>query len=140
LIELIYACERAKELIDDEEIVSREFRVKVERKGGEGIGCIEAPRGTLIHHYWADDRGRITRANLIVATIHNNQAINMSIREAAKKFIGAGEVKEGILNRIEMAIRCYDPCLSCATHTIGQMPLEVKLVGPDGKTIQSLRR
>ncbi len=132
LIELLYAAERAKELLEDDEIVSRDVRVQVQRRAGEGIGCIEAPRGTLIHHYWVDDVGKITRANLIVATVQNNPAMNMSVNEVAKEFIKGEKIKEGILNRVEMAIRCYDPCLSCATHAIGQMPLEISLLGADG--------
>lgn len=118
LIELLYAAERARELLEDDEIVSTEVRVKVERKAGEGVGVIEAPRGVLIHHYWTDDTSRIKKANIIVATSHNNQAINMAVAQVAKKFIKNGNVTEGMLNRIEMAVRCYDPCLSCATHEI----------------------
>lgn len=140
LIELLYAAERAKELLIDDEIVSPDVRIKVERKEGEGIGCIEAPRGTLFHHYWTDDIGKITRANLIVATVNNNPAINMSVNAVAKEFVKDGKVKEGALNMVEMAIRCYDPCLSCATHAIGQMPLVVKLLAPDGTVLDVLER
>ncbi len=140
LIELLYAAERAKQLLLDDEIVSRDVRIKVERKEGEGIGCIEAPRGTLFHHYWTDDIGRITRANLIVATVNNNPAINMSVSEVAKTFVKGGEVKEGALNMVEMAIRCYDPCLSCATHAIGQMPLVLELLASDGTVLDVITR
>jgi NAD-reducing hydrogenase large subunit len=140
LVELLYAAERAKQLLLDDEIVSRDVRIKVERKEGEGIGCIEAPRGTLFHHYWTDDIGRITRANLIVATVNNNPAINMSVSEVAKTFVKDGEVKEGALNMVEMAIRCYDPCLSCATHAIGQMPLVLELLASDGTVLDVITR
>lgn len=140
LIEILYAAERAKELIDDDEIVSKDVRVKVERKAGEGVGVIEAPRGTLFHHYWTDDIGKITRANLIVATVQNNPAMDMSVNAVAKEFVKGGKIKEGALNMVEMAIRCYDPCLSCATHAIGQMPMVVELFAPDGTVLDVLER
>lgn len=132
LIEILYAAERAKELLLDDEIVSREVRVQVQRQAGEGIGCIEAPRGTLFHHYHVDEVGKITRANLIVATVQNNPAMNLSVNAVAKEFVKGNKISEGMLNRVEMAIRCYDPCLSCATHAIGQMPLEINLLAADG--------
>ena len=140
IIEMLYAAEKAKELLLDDEIVSENTRVKVDRVGGEGVGVIEAPRGTLIHHYWADDLGKITKSNMVVATIHNNPAMDMSVNEVAKNFIKDGNVTEGILNRVEMAIRCYDPCLSCSTHKAGQMPLELTLKSPEGKTVDVIRR
>lgn len=140
LIEMLYAVERARELLEDDEIVSSEVRVKVERKAGEGVGVIEAPRGTLIHHYWADDSGKIKKVNLIVATVHNNPAIDMSVNEVAKEFVKGGKIEEGALNMVEMAIRCYDPCLSCATHAIGQMPLVINLLAPDGRVVDTVER
>ncbi len=133
LIEILYAVERATELLEDDEIVSREVRVKVDRKEGEGIGVIEAPRGTLIHHYWADRRGKLLKANLIVATVQNNPAIDMSVNQVAKNYIRDGKITEGALNSVEMAIRSYDPCLSCATHAIGDMPLKIELITSDGE-------
>jgi NAD-reducing hydrogenase large subunit len=139
-IELLYAAEKARELLKDDAIVGDNYRVKVDRKAGEGIGVIEAPRGTLIHHYWTDDNGRIEKANFIVATAHNNKAIDLSVAEAAKAFIKNGKMSEGILNRIEMSVRCYDPCLSCATHAIGRMPLEVTLLSGNGKVLDVIRR
>lgn len=139
-IELLYAAERAGDLISDDDVVSKDTRVKAQRKAGEGVGVIEAPRGTLIHHYQSDEDGRIKKANFIVATAHNNKAIDMSVKEAAKAYISGGRLKEGALNRIEMAVRCYDPCLSCSTHAIGRMPLEVAVVSSAGETLQSLRR
>lgn len=139
-IELLYAAERMKELLLDDQIVSPEVRVKVGRKAGEGIGVLEAPRGTLFHHYWADDMGKVTKVNLIVATVQNNAAMNMSVASAARQFIKGGQVAEGLLNRVEMAIRCYDPCLSCATHAIGRMPLVVEFYSPEGVLLDRVGR
>jgi len=140
LIEILYAAERAREIIDDDDVVSNEVRVKVERKAGEGVGVIEAPRGTLIHHYWADDNGKIEKANLIVSTVQNNPAMDMSVNEVAKEFVKGDKIEEGALNMVEMAIRCYDPCLSCATHAIGQMPLVINLVAADGTVLDVVER
>ncbi len=140
LIELLYSAERARELIDDDDVVSKDVRVKVERKAGEGVGVIEAPRGTLIHHYWANDSGKIEKANLIVATVQNNPAMDMSVNEVAREFVRGGKIEEGALNMVEMAIRCYDPCLSCATHAIGQMPLVIELLAADGRIVDVAER
>ncbi len=109
LIEEVYACERSIELLNDPEITSQDIRREVEPRAGRGVGCVEAPRGTLIHDYITDDRGLITRANIIVGTTHNLAPINLSVKQAAKKLIREGKVNEGILNRIEMAVRAYDP-------------------------------
>ena len=136
----MYAVEHAQELIDDDEIVSKEVRVKVDRVAGEGVGVIEAPRGTLIHHYWVDDSGKIEKLNLIVATAHNNPAINKSVNEVAKEFVKGGKIEEGALNMVEMAVRCYDPCLSCATHAMGQMPLVIELFDSAGIIVDTLER
>ncbi len=140
LIEILYAVERARELLDDDEIVSQEVRVVAQRRAGEGVGVIEAPRGTLIHHYWCDDLGKIERANLIVATGQNNPAIDASVNAVAKEFIKGGKIEEGLLNRVEMAVRCYDPCLSCATHAVGRMPLVLQTVAPDGTIVDTVVR
>jgi F420-non-reducing hydrogenase large subunit len=104
------------------------------------VGCVEAPRGTLTHHYWTDERGILTQVNLIVGTTNNNAAINMSVKKAAMGLIKKGTViKEGLLNTIEMAFRAYDPCMACATHTLpGQMPLEVVIRDSDGEIIDHL--
>ena len=139
-IELLYASERALELLLDDDIVSKDFRIKAEKSAGEGIGAIEAPRGALIHHYWADDDGRITKANFIVATAHNNRAIDLSVKETAKMYVKGDRIQEGMLNRVEMAVRCYDPCLSCSTHAIGKMPLTITLHAHDGAVLHTLRR
>jgi F420-non-reducing hydrogenase large subunit len=140
LIELLYAAERWVELATDPEITGEEFRVLPKETPDEGVGCVEAPRGTLTHHYWTDERGILTKVNLIVGTTNNNAAINMSVNKAAKGLITKGvEIKEGLLNTIEMAYRAYDPCMACATHTLpGQMPLEVILRAPDGEVIDRL--
>ncbi len=140
LVELLYAVERAKQLLDDDSIVDLDVRVPVERAAGEGVGVIEAPRGTLIHHYWTNDMGKIEKANLLVATLHNNPAIDMSVNEVAKEFVKGGKIEEGALNMVEMAVRCYDPCLSCATHAIGQMPLTIDVIRSDGTVTDSIQR
>ena len=127
LIELLYATERAKELIEDPEITSTHIRNEVGAPG-EGVGVVEAARGTLIHHYTVDSHGLIKKANLIVATTNNAGAITMSVRDAAKAVIKGGKVDDGILNHVEMAFRAYDPCFGCATHTLpGGMPMVVNI-------------
>ena len=142
LIELLYAAEHWVELARDPEITSKEYRVLPTQTPTEGVGCVEAPRGTLTHHYATDERGVLTKVNLIVGTTNNHAAIAMSIRRAAEKLIHAGRVvEEGLLNRIEMAFRLYDPCLSCATHALsGSMPLIVDIRNHAGSLVQSLRR
>jgi len=110
LIELVQCCERAEELLNDPEITGREYRAKnIEPRAGDGVGCVEAPRGTLIHHYRTDDNGMVTMANMVVATVNNNAAMNLSVKQAAKALIKDGKYDQGILNRVEMAIRAYDP-------------------------------
>ncbi|HEY44113.1 MAG TPA: Ni/Fe hydrogenase subunit alpha, partial [Anaerolineae bacterium] len=140
LIELLYATERWVELATDPDITGEEFRVLPTETPDEGVGELEAPRGTLTHHYWTDERGILTKVNLIVGTTNNNAPINMSVKKAAQGLITKGTViKEGLLNTIEMAYRAYDPCMACATHTLpGQMPLEVTIRAPDGEIIERL--
>jgi NAD-reducing hydrogenase large subunit len=106
----------------------------------EGVGVIEAPRGTLIHHYRVGDDDRVQMCNLIVSTTHNNQAMNEAVRAVARERFDGREITEGLLNEIEVAIRAYDPCLSCATHALGSMPIEVTLVRVDGTSLDRLRR
>ena len=140
LIELLYATERAKELINDSEITSDKIRNPV-GEPGEGIGVTEAARGTLIHHYKLDKNGLIDKANLVVATTNNAGAINMSIRDAAKGLIKKGNVDDATLNMVEMAFRAYDPCFACATHTLpGGMPLEVKIYDYKKKLYKTLKQ
>jgi F420-non-reducing hydrogenase large subunit len=142
IIELLYAAEHWVELSRNPLITGEEFRVLPTETPTEGVGSVEAPRGTLTHHYWTDERGILTRVNLIVGTTNNNAAINLSVRDAAKGLITQGKViTEGLLNTIEMAYRAYDPCMACATHTLpGQMPLEVVLRSPDGEVLRRLSR
>ena len=142
LVELLYATERWVELATDPEITGDEFRVLPTATPTEGVGEVEAPRGTLTHHYWSDERGILTKVNLIVGTTNNNAAINMSVKRAAESLITKDvEIKEGLLNTIEMAYRAYDPCMACATHTLpGQMPLEVTIRTPDGEVLERLTK
>ncbi|PKM81450.1 MAG: Ni/Fe hydrogenase subunit alpha [Firmicutes bacterium HGW-Firmicutes-14] len=140
IIELLYAVERAKELLQDDEIVSREVRVPVSRMAGEGVGVIEAPRGTLIHHYQADDMGKLEKVNIIVSTAHNYSSMDKAVNEVAKLVLKNNKAEEPLLNQVEMAIRCYDPCLSCATHRIGKMPLLIQVLAPDGDIVRTVRR
>ena len=140
LIELLYAAERWIELATDPEITSKEFRVLPTETPTEGVGCVEAPRGTLTHHYKTDERGVLTAVNLIVGTTNNNAPICMSVRQAAQRLIRKGQViKEGLLNMVEMAFRAYDPCMACATHSLpGQMPLVVTVLGSQGQVLERL--
>ena len=142
IIELLYAAEHWVELSRDPLVTGQEFRTLPSQTPDEGVGCVEAPRGTLTHHYWTDERGILTKVNLIVGTTNNNAAINLSVRDAAKGLITKGKtITEGLLNTIEMAYRAYDPCMACATHTLpGQMPLEVVLRSPQGEVVGKLSR
>jgi len=141
LIELLYSAERALELAEDPQTAGGDVRNIPSATPKEGIGVVEAPRGTLFHHYWSDENGIITKINLIVATGNNYGAMNYSIKKAAEKLIRNGDVKEGLLNMVEMAFRAYDPCLACATHTLpGQMPLEIEVFGAGGEIVQRLRQ
>jgi len=136
LIELIYALERIEQLLAEPDILSTDIRAYGPAAPQErGIGVIEAPRGTLVHDYSVDANGLLTRANLIVATGHNNWAMNHAVGSVARAFVHGPSVPEGMLNRVEAAVRCYDPCFSCSTHALGKMPLEVILVGPDGRQL-----
>ncbi len=142
LIELLYAAERIVELATDPEITSDNFHTVPTATPREGVGIVEAPRGTLTHHYITDERGLLTKVNLIVGTTNNYAPMAMSIRKAAKTLIHKGAiVTEGMLNRIEMAFRAYDPCFGCATHSLpGEMPLEVTVRDFRGEPVQVLRR
>jgi len=142
LIELLYAAERWVELATDPEITGDNFRTVPTETPSEGVGIVEAPRGTLTHHYWTDQRGVLTQVNLIVGTTNNYAPISMSIKKAAENLITKGTVvTEGLLNMVEMAFRSYDPCFGCATHSLpGQMPLEVKITDARGETVEVLRQ
>ncbi|MGQ9538891.1 MAG: Ni/Fe hydrogenase subunit alpha, partial [Candidatus Bathycorpusculaceae bacterium] len=140
LIELLYAAERAVELVTDPEITSKNVRNKPD-KPGEGVGVVEAARGTLIHHYILDENALVKDVNLIVATVNNAPSINMSVRNAAKDLIHGGKVDQGLLNMVEMAFRAYDPCFGCATHfAVGQMPLTVEIYSHKGKLVKTVQR
>ena len=143
LVELLYAAERMLELVTDPEITSDRVRVVPTERPTEGVGTVEAPRGTLTHHYWTDERGVLTKVNLVVGTTNNYAPIAMSVERAARSLIHGGEViGEGLLNRIEMAFRAYDPCFGCATHTLyGEMPLEVTVRDTgSGAVLNTVRR
>ena len=134
MIEVLHCIEVIADLLDDPDILSGELMTSGTRQRA-GVGVIEAPRGTLIHHYEVGDDDLVTMCNLIVSTTHNNQAMNEAVRSVAREYLDGRELTEGLLNHIEVAIRAYDPCLSCATHALGQMPLDVSLVGPEGELI-----
>ena len=141
LVELLYAAERWVELASDPEIIGPEYRIVPTATPDEGMGVVEAPRGTLFHHYKTDKNGILQEANLIVGTTNNNAAINLSVKKAAMGFIKNGEVREGLLNIVEMAFRAYDPCFGCATHAWpGQAALHVRILGPAGDLVHDLRR
>ena len=139
MIEMLHAAEVIAELLDDDDILGGELRTDGVRQG-RGVGVLEAPRGTLIHHYRVDEHDQVVRANLIVSTTHNNEAMNRAIREVALRYLDGRDLTEGLLNHIEVAIRAFDPCLSCATHALGQMPLALELLEPDGTLAGTLRR
>ena len=139
LVELLYAAERMLELSLDPEITDPNVRVAVKNTPTEGVGSVEAPRGTLTHHYKTDEKGILTNVNLIVGTTNNYAPMAMSVKKAAEHLIKKGEVTDGLLNRVEMAFRNYDPCMSCATHSLpGQMPLEVVIRDADGLEVERL--
>jgi len=140
LVEILAAIEKIAELIDDPDITSPHTRARAGINCLEGIGVSEAPRGTLFHHYNVDENGMIKKVNLIIATGHNNLAMNKTVTQIAKHYIHNGDVSEGLLNRVEAGIRNFDPCLSCSTHAFGKMPLLIELLGSDGKLLQQLNR
>ena len=141
IIELLYAAERWVELVSDPEITGPDYRMVPKATPDEGVGVVEAPRGTLYHHYKTDANGIIQEANLIVGTTNNNAPINMSVKKAAQGLIKNGKVNDGLLNMVEMAFRAYDPCFGCATHTLpGQMPMIVKIYDHNRALVEELRR
>jgi len=139
MIEVLHSAEAIRDLLLDPEILGTDLVVKGEKRE-EGIGVIEAPRGTLFHHYKVNEDGTIKKANLIVSTTSNNQAMNESVRSVANEYLDGNEITEGLLNHLEVAIRAYDPCLSCATHALGKMPLEVELIGADGVAVDRIEK
>ncbi len=140
MIEVLHCMEVIGRLLQDSDLLAGERLAKGERRE-EGVGMIEAPRGTLIHHYRVDEQDQVTFCNLIVSTTHNNTAMNRAITQVAKQHLsGKPSLDEGLLNHVEVAVRAYDPCLSCATHALGQMPLQIELVDAQGKCLQTLGR
>lgn len=140
MIETLFAAERVRELLDDPDILSNDILNTHQEPTGHGVGIIEAPRGTLIHDYTANENGQLTKVNLIVSTGHNNYAMSKAVDMVAKQYVHGPDVKEGMLNRVEHAIRAHDPCLSCSTHAVGQMPLEIAFYDHQGNLTQTLRR
>src|SRR5262249_24254846 len=139
LVEILYGLERIAELLGSEAILSPHVRAEAGPNRSEGIGIAEAPRGTLIHHYRIDQDGLLTFANLIIATGHNNLAMNRGVQQVARRFVRSRQLEEGMLNRVEAVLRTYDPCLSCSTHALGQMPLLIELRGPGGELLDAIR-
>jgi NAD-reducing hydrogenase large subunit len=136
LIETLSSIEEAEKILNDPEITSKNTQTHGRWNYNEGIGSSEAPRGTLFHHYKTDDAGKLTHVNLLIATGQNNPSMNRSITDVAKQYVHGTDIKEGMLNRVESAIRCYDPCLSCSTHAIGKMPLKLELYDHKGELIR----
>ncbi len=134
MIELLHCIEKIRELLNDPDLQGEDLVVKGEFRG-EGVAIIEAPRGTLFHHYKVDENDQVTMANLIVSTTSNNEAMNRAVSDVAETYLTGKKIDEGLLNHIEVAIRAYDPCLSCATHALGQMPLVVELVDAQGNVV-----
>lgn len=140
LIDTLHAIEKIEALLRGPDILSPHVRSVAGINRNEGIGVSEAPRGTLMHHYKCDDNGLVTWANLVIATGHNNMAMNRAVLQVARKHVKADRLEESMLNRVEAVIRCYDPCLSCSTHALGQMALRVQLLAPDGQVLSELVR
>jgi NAD-reducing hydrogenase large subunit len=140
MIEMLHAAELIGEWLHDPNLCNASELVRQGTKRHEGFGILEAPRGTLIHHYRVDDDDLVSHCNLIVSTTHNNQAMNESIRSVAQQYLDGQNITEGLLNHIEVAIRAFDPCLSCATHALGKMPLNVELLDAQEQLIDHQQR
>jgi NAD-reducing hydrogenase large subunit len=140
LVEIIFCLESMERLLKDPGILDSRVRARARGNRDEGIGISEAPRGTLIHHYRIDDDGLMTWMNLIIATGHNNLAMNQGVKQVAEQYVDGKKLEEGMLNRVEALIRCYDPCLSCASHAYGKMPLQIQLRDAAGKIVDELTR
>jgi NAD-reducing hydrogenase large subunit len=140
LIELLFTVEKVESLLNDPTILGTHVRSKAMINRDHGVGVSEAPRGTLFHEYWVNEDGVLQKVNLVIATAQNNLAMNRTVRQLAIRYLDNRSITEGMLNRIEAGIRCFDPCLSCSTHALGQMPLEVELVTGDGRILDRIRR
>jgi NAD-reducing hydrogenase large subunit len=137
---MLHAVERIDQLTAEPDLLGEHVLAKAGQNHSEGIGCCEAPRGTLFHHYQVDDNGLIEKVNLLIATSQNNLAMNLAVEQTARRFVFSRTLQEGMLNRVEAAIRCFDPCLSCSTHAAGKMPLSVELLDSRGKLLQRAER
>jgi NAD-reducing hydrogenase large subunit len=135
LVETLFCIEAAKAILTDPEVLAEHVCTKAYVNRSEGVGVAEAPRGTLIHHYKVDSQGMVTAVNMVIATEHNNLAYNKAVTQVAKKYVKARKLQEGMLNRVESVIRSFDPCLSCAAHMVGQMPLDIKLIDAHGNLV-----
>jgi NAD-reducing hydrogenase large subunit len=140
LIEILHCITMIARVLADPTVLDRHVRAGAEVNRSEGVGVSEAPRGTLFHHYKVDDDGLVQWANLVIATGHNNLAMNRGVLDVARRFVQGDRLEEPMLNRVEAVIRCFDPCLSCSTHALGQMPVRVTLLGPDGRVLDELSR
>jgi NAD-reducing hydrogenase large subunit len=140
LIEILHAVERIDQLLNEPDILSKRVRAHAAANVEEGIGATEAPRGTLIHHYKVDEQGVVTWGNLVVATTHNNLAMNRGVLQVARRYIESDSLTEGMLNRVEAVIRTFDPCLSCSTHAVDQLALHVTMIGPNGELLDEVKR
>ncbi len=140
LIEILFAGERIQQILSEPDVLSDHVRAHAEPNSFDGIGVTEAPRGTLMHHYKIDRQGIVTWADFIIATGHNNLAMNRGIQQVAKDYVHGENLKTGMLNRVEAVIRAFDPCLSCSTHAVGQMKLHVELVDPEGNVLDEQKR
>jgi NAD-reducing hydrogenase large subunit len=139
LVEILYCIETLEKLLNDPEILLPRVRASAQPNFTEGVGVVEAPRGTLFHHYRVDDHGLMTWANLIVATGNNNLAMNRGVLQTAKQFVHGREITNGALNRVEAVIRTFDPCLSCSTHAVGTRPYLIQILGKDGEVLNEIR-
>jgi NAD-reducing hydrogenase large subunit len=140
LIELLFCLESMAALLDDPELLDTHVRSHARTNNRSGIGVVEAPRGVLFHEYRVDDHGLLNYVNLIIASGQNNRAMNHTVRQIARHYLRGGKLEEGLLNRVEHGIRCYDPCLSCSTHALGKMPLRMELYGPHGGLLDRFSR
>jgi len=140
LIEILASIERVEASLDDADLLSEDLRADAGINSLRGVGVSEAPRGTLFHDYTVDRDGLLKKVNLIVATGQNNLAMNQTVAQIARHYVRGNKILEPMLNRVEHGIRCYDPCLSCSTHAVGQMPLHIRLVGPGGAVLHEIAR
>jgi NAD-reducing hydrogenase large subunit len=135
LIEILFSLEKIEEVLDDPDVMGNHIRSKAGVNNLVGVGASEAPRGTLFHEYHVNEDGVLEKVNMIIATGQNNMAMNKTVKQIAQAYVNGDGLTEGIMNRIEHGIRVYDPCLSCSTHAVGQMPLHIQLVAPDGELV-----